>query len=513
MTVAPGRLFAGYRVEAVAGRGGMGVVYRAVQEGLERPVALKLIAPELARDPEFRARFVRESRVAASLEHPHVIPVYEAGEEDESLFIAMRWVDGPDLRELVVERGPLAPPAAAELLRQVAGALDVAHAGGLVHRDVKPANVLIAGTPEAPHAYLSDFGLARGEESIDRLTRTGGAVLGTAAYSAPEQIEGRPLAGRADVYALGCVLFFALTGRPPFRRDTELATAWAQVHDQPPTLRSAGVEVPAALELALGRALAKEPEERPSSATALAQQVVDALDAAPGTGNASAAEPTGDVGAGGADAAGTRLLAGPRRPGPEARTVRLRHAPSRSRRILVGLAGLLALAAVGGALLLLLGGDDGGGSPERPQRPQQSVTPAPEREPEPAGPQDADPDGDVVRCDGTTCTQEDERVLAPVEDADCGTGGGWQRLDDGGDQALFACASGTSSLLTIVPDLAGARLDRAEALLDERGVDHDTEGGGTFGIVVRDNWTVCSTDPAPGTDAGGPVTLVVDRSC
>ena len=248
MTVAPGRPFAGYRIEAVAGRGGMGVVYRAVQEGLERPVALKLIAPELARDPEFRARFVRESRLAASLDHPHVIPVYEAGEEDGSLFIAMRWVEGPDLRELVVERGPLAPAAAAALVAQVAGALDAAHARGLVHRDVKPANVLLAGDADAPHAYLSDFGLARGEESVDRLTRTGGSVLGTAAYSSPEQIEGGVLDGRADVYALACVLFFALTGRPPFRRDTELATAWAQVHDQPPTLRSAGVAVPAALD-------------------------------------------------------------------------------------------------------------------------------------------------------------------------------------------------------------------------------------------------------------------------
>ena len=156
---------------------------------------------------------------------------------------------------------------------------------------------------------------------------------------------------------------------------------------------------------------------------------------------------------------------------------------------------------------------DGGGPPERAQRTPRGVTPAPEREPRTGGPAVADPEGDVVRCDGTTCTQDGEQVPAPVEDADCGTGGSWQRLDDGGDQALFACAGGASSLLTTVPDLAGARLDRAEALLDERGVDHDTEGGGTFGIVVRDNWTVCSTDPAPGADAGGPVTLVVDRSC
>jgi predicted Ser/Thr protein kinase len=503
VTVALGSLFAGYRIEAVAGRGGMGVVYRAVQEGLERPVALKLIAPELARDPEFRARFEREQRAAASLDHPHVIPVYEAGEQDGSLFIAMRWVDGPDLRERVAEHGPLAPAAAVELLRQVAGALDAAHARGLVHRDVKPANVLLAGKDDASHAYLSDFGLARRGESADRLTRTGGAVLGTAAYSAPEQIEGRPLDARADVYALACVLFFALSGRPPFRRDTELATAWAQVHDQPPTLRSAGVEVPAALELALGRALAKDPAERPDSATAFAGQVVEA-----GAPSRRAIAGRGPSDAGGD---GTRLLAGPRRPGSEARTVRLQRPRSRTRRLVPWAGGAAALASVGVVLALLLGGgDDRGAATERTPG---AIARAPEREPEPPVPAAADPDGDVVRCEAGACTQADEEVVPPVEDADCDAGGSWQRLDDGAERALFACSGGSASPPATVPDLVGARLDRAEAFLEERGLDHDTDGGGTFGIVVPENWTVCSTDPLPGGAAGATVTLVVDRDC
>ncbi|HEY6779668.1 MAG TPA: serine/threonine protein kinase, partial [Thermoleophilaceae bacterium] len=443
----------------------------------------KVIVPELAHDADFRRRFQRESELSASIDHPNVIPVYEAGEEDGRPFIAMRWVEGPDLRELIVERGPLAPSEAAALVAQVAGALDAAHARGLVHRDVKPANVLLAGSAEAPHAYLSDFGLARGEESTERLTRTGGPVLGTAAYAAPEQIEGGALDARADVYALACVLFFALSGRPPFRRDTELATAWAQVNDPPPTLRSAGVEVPAALELALGRALAKDPAERPESATGFADRVVAAVDA--------------------------------ERPGDDARTVRLQRPRSRIRRLLPWLAGMLLLAAAGVALTLVLGGDGAGGGDrgERTQGPRQGSAPAPAPK-QPAGPAAADPDADVVRCGAGACAQGSDEVRAPVADAECGSGGTWQRLDGGGDLALFACLGGAAPGLDTVPDLAGARLDRAETFLDERGIAHDTDGGGTFGIVMRDNWTVCDTDPPADANARGTtVTLVVDRSC
>jgi tRNA A-37 threonylcarbamoyl transferase component Bud32 len=515
VTIAPGSLFAGYRIEAVAGRGGMGIVYRALQEGLGRTVALKLIAPELASDPQFRARFGRESRLAASLDHPHVIPVYEAGEEDGSLFIAMRWVDGPDLRERVAGEGPLSLEGARALVTQLAGALEAAHALGLVHRDVKPANVLLAGGDvAAPHAYLSDFGLALSDASSDRLTRSGG-VLGTAAYSSPEQIEGRVLDGRADVYALACVLFFALSGRPPFRRDTELATAWAQVHDQPPTLRSVGVEVPAALELALSRALAKDPHERPATTMALAEQVALAVS---GMGEPPSAarmaergvEADGPERGVGDQNSATRLLGGASRPGAEGPTVRLQRPPSPRRRLLPWLVGLLTAVAAGGALAAVLvdDGSDSGGARTTSQARTHRAAPAP------ASPAEPDPRGDVVRCANGDCRQRGERMSAPVEDADCGTGGSWQRLDGGGDPALFACRDGSSTTLVAAPDLVGARLDRAEDFLDEHGVDHDTDGGGTFGIVVRDNWTVCATDPLPGRSLrGAGVTLQVDRSC
>ena len=331
-------------------------------------------------------------------------------------------------------------------------------------------------------------------------------MLGTAAYSAPEQIEGGVLDGRADVYALACVLFFALSGRPPFRRDTELATAWAQVHDQPPTLRSAGVEVPAALELALSRALAKDPAERPQSATGFAEQVVAAA-ARPGEWKAQTERPPDEE----ASSAGTRVLGGPRRPGDDARTVRIQRPRSRARRLLPWLAGVVVLAVAGAALALVL--DDGGERSDRAQRPRQAVTPAPAPE-QPADPAAADPDADVVRCGAGTCAQGAGEVQVPVQDAECGSGGSWQRLDGGGDLALFACLGGAAPGLDTVPDLAGARLDRAETFLDERGLDHDTDGGGTFGIVMRDNWTVCDTDPSAGASAvGATVTLAVDRSC
>src|SRR5215218_3471464 len=235
-TTLTGAELAGYRIEAVAGRGGMGVVYRAWHLGLERPVALKVFSPGLASQDEFRARFRRESRLAAALDHPHVLPIYEAGESDGVLFIAMRWVDGIDLGRVLE--------------------LDSAHARGLVHRDVKPANVLGA---DSDHAYLADFGLAKRDDTAG-LTETG-RWLGTADYAAPEQIEGGEVGSAADVYALGCVLFAALTGRPPFPRETAVAVAYAQIHDPAP---AAGVSP--AMDAAAARALAKRPADRFASA-------------------------------------------------------------------------------------------------------------------------------------------------------------------------------------------------------------------------------------------------------
>ncbi len=255
-----GAHIAGCRIETVAGRGGMGIVYRATQISLGRPVALKLIAPEHAADSDFRDRFQRESRMAAAIDHPNVIPVYEAGEEDGRLYLVMRWVAGTDLHKLLREQGRLEPSRAAAIVNQVAGALDAAHAAGLVHRDVKPANVLLSND----HAYLADFGLTRFAGSDTRHT-TAGHFLGTVDYMAPEQFHPGPNDARADVYALGCVLFAALTGSPPFKRDTVPATMLAHLHEPPPR-PSDTPGVPRAFDRVLARALAKAPEDRYPSA-------------------------------------------------------------------------------------------------------------------------------------------------------------------------------------------------------------------------------------------------------
>ena len=255
--------FAGHRILGIAGRGGMGVVYRALQLDLDRPVALKLIAPQLAEDPDFRERFVRESRAAASIDHPNVIPIYSTGESDDgSLYIAMRYVEGSDLRTLVRAEQRLDPGRAAYIVSQVARALDAAHARGIVHRDVKPANVLLGAND---HAYLTDFGLTKRVTSHTGSTRDGGWV-GTLGYVAPEQIRGERLDARADVYALGCVLYHSLAGVPPYQRESDEATLWAHLNDDPPTLHDRAPSVPASFDAVLARAMAKDPDDRYPSA-------------------------------------------------------------------------------------------------------------------------------------------------------------------------------------------------------------------------------------------------------
>jgi hypothetical protein len=226
--IRPGATFAGYRVESLVGRGGMGVVYRAWDLSLERPVALKLIAPEQAEDERFRARFLREPRLAASLDHPGVVPIYEAGEWEGQLYLAMRFVEGSDLKSVLEREGGLAPERALVVLAQVADALDAAHRRGLVHRDVKPANVLL---DESGHAYLTDFGITK---QVGGVSTDTGRVVGTLDYIAPEQIRGEDVDGRTDGYALACVLYECLTGAPPFRRATEAETLWAHMQDAPP---------------------------------------------------------------------------------------------------------------------------------------------------------------------------------------------------------------------------------------------------------------------------------------
>ena len=389
-----GSEIAGHRLEAVAGRGGMGVVYRATQLRLKRQVALKLIASDLAADPSFRERFEHESEIAAQIEHPHVIPLYEAGEEDGQLYITMRYVEGTDLRAMISREGALAPPVAAEILAQVCGALDAAHERGLVHRDIKPANVLIAGTREEPHAYLTDFGLTKQAASSGGMTKTG-MFVGTLDYIAPEQLKGDPVDARADVYALGCMLYQMLTGRVPYPRDSEPAKMYAHMSEPPPSMRQVAPQVPVAFDEVVARAMAKEPGDRYPSAGDLAraaraaaydralgdtnERSVATGPAAPGTvatgtapGTASGAtaypsqpgtyagqsQPWGQQTQGGGYGAGPPTYPGASAPG---------YAPAPKKTnlpvVLAGVGALVALLVVGGiALVLLSGGDDGGGN-------------------------------------------------------------------------------------------------------------------------------------------------------
>ena len=260
--LAPGTVVAGYRIESLVGRGGMGVVYRAIQLDLERVVALKVIAPELLDDDDVRARFLTEARAAASVDHPNVIPVHAAGEDDGVAYIAMRFVAGDDLRSLVRYGGPFDPAEAAALVAQAAAALDAIHRAGFVHRDVKPANLLV---DRDGHVYLTDFGLAKAVFTRTGGTRTGQWV-GTLDYVSPEQIRGGRIDARADVYALGGVLHFALTGRVPFEREGDEAKLWAQLSAPPPVPSAVRRGLPAQFDLAVARAMAKEPDERYPSA-------------------------------------------------------------------------------------------------------------------------------------------------------------------------------------------------------------------------------------------------------
>jgi streptogramin lyase len=276
-TVAPGETIAGYELERLVGRGGMGDVYLARDLRLERPVALKILAPRLSGDPAFRERMLRESRLAAALDHPNVVPIYEAGESEGRLFLAMRYVDG-DLRHLLREEHALAPARAVAIVTQIAAALDAAHARGLVHRDVKPSNVLLDRQDGREHAYLADFGLV--QSASDR-GPTDGQSLGTVDYAAPEQIRGEHVDGRADVYALGCLLYESLTGEVPFARSSEVATIFAHLHEEPPLTSASRRELPQGIDPVLTRALAKEPGSRQATCGQVAAEAREALGLVP----------------------------------------------------------------------------------------------------------------------------------------------------------------------------------------------------------------------------------------
>ncbi|MGW0768810.1 serine/threonine-protein kinase [Streptomyces sp. NPDC002676] len=259
-----GAEIAGYRVERELGRGGMAVVYCATDLRLGRTVALKLLAPEYTRNDAFRRRFAYESRVAAAIDHPNIVPVFEAGEADGILYIAMCYVHGLDLRAVLDRDGPLDVPAALRIAAQLASALDAAHAHELVHRDVKPGNVLVAkgvDSDHPEHVYLTDFGLAKKSLSLTGFT-TAGEFVGTLDYVAPERIAGRPVDGRSDLYSLACVVHETLAGAPPFERDDHLELLWAHQYDPPPAVSERRPELPRAADEVLRKALAKAPEDR-----------------------------------------------------------------------------------------------------------------------------------------------------------------------------------------------------------------------------------------------------------
>jgi DNA-binding beta-propeller fold protein YncE len=329
-----GQTLGGYRLDQVAGRGGMGVVYRATQIRLDRVVALKVIAPELASDDAFRERFQREARLLASVDDPNVVPVYEADEAEGQLFLSMRWIDGGDLADEIARTGGLDPARAQLLLAQVGSGLDAVHAHGLVHGDLKPANMLIEHRSSgSDRAFLSDFGAGRSLEA----TATGN-WLGTVDYVAPEVIRGASPDARSDRYGLACVLFEALTGSPPFHRDTAWATMWAHYSDPVPSACERRPALPRAVDAVLARGLAKDPDERYTSGERLLEALSDALVSARGT--ATGPIERLDAPPEAASAAGARAAAAPPARAGAAR-------PLGSRRGLLALGGaVLAVCAI-----------------------------------------------------------------------------------------------------------------------------------------------------------------------
>ena len=270
-----GRVVAGYRIEERIGRGGMGLVYRAEHLNLRRRAAIKIIAPELAEASGFRERFNREARIAAALQHPNIVTVYDAGEEDGLLYLAMQYIEGNDLSAVLRSQGRLRPYRALDVCRQVAAALDAAHGQGLIHRDVKPANVLIEGRT----AFLTDFGLTKRIEGTRTQLTKAGDVVGTIHYVAPEQIEGARVDARTDIYSLGCLVYHCLSGELPFARDTDVAVIYAHLSEEPPRLTSVRPELPGGLDAVIAKALEKSPERRFQSCADLmsaARAVIDA---------------------------------------------------------------------------------------------------------------------------------------------------------------------------------------------------------------------------------------------
>ena len=278
-----GSVLGDYEIVSVAGTGGMGVVYKGRQRSLQRMVAVKVIREEIARVPEYRERFLREARLAASVDHPHIVSVYDVGDQDDHLFLAMQWIDGEDLKRILERVGRLVPERAVEITTQLAGALDAVHSvAGLVHRDVKPANVLLRQVAGNEHAYLTDFGVAKPSDKSDHLTQTGW-VVGTAGYLSPEQIRGHEPGPRSDLYALGCLFFEALTGQPPFTGENDMALRWAHANDPRPPASAVLPGLGDRYDRFLAVALAVDPEQRFGSGREFASALAAAHSGQDGT--------------------------------------------------------------------------------------------------------------------------------------------------------------------------------------------------------------------------------------
>ncbi|MBA2763398.1 MAG: protein kinase [Thermoleophilaceae bacterium] len=356
-----GAELAGYRLESLVSRGGMAVVYLAEDVRLGRKVAMKILAAELAEDDAFRERFLRESRIAASIDHPNVIPVYDAGESGGVLYIAMRHVKGGDLRALIRIDAPLEVDRAVSIATQVASGLEAAHRGNLVHRDIKPANVLLIprrSLKSHDHVYLSDFGLAKHSTSVSGLTSTG-QFLGTVNYCAPEQAEGKPVDHRADIYALGCMLFECLTGRPPFKKEEDLAIVMAHIREQPPLVTELVSGIPPALAEVVATMLAKSPDDRHQTC----DELIEALAAAAPAGTPSVETITRSAAAAAAaDPVSVPPASESRPPSPPAASADPEPSsatgPNHGRKLIAGGVAALALAAIVVVLLTRGSGED-----------------------------------------------------------------------------------------------------------------------------------------------------------
>ena len=285
-------VIAGYRIEERIGRGGMGVVYRAEHLNLRRRAAIKIIAPDLSESEGFRERFTREARIAAALQHPNIVTVYDAGEVDGLLYLAMQYIEGFDLAGMLHREGRLRPYRAVDVCRQVAAALDAAHAMGLIHRDVKPANVLIEGRT----AFLTDFGLTKRLDGTHSDLTRDGDLVGTIHYVAPEQIEGTQVSARSDVYSLGCLLYHCITGQVPFARDTDVAVIYAHLSEDPPRISTVRPELPGGLDAVIAKALDKSPDRRFSTCTDLINAARAVIDAAGPLADTAPPPPARDAG-------------------------------------------------------------------------------------------------------------------------------------------------------------------------------------------------------------------------